>query len=51
VADWCNRLSEVWPWSPLSYTFTEAVTTIKAQELSDTISYAASELKQTSANR
>jgi hypothetical protein len=34
VADWCNRLAEVWPWPPLSSSFTEAVTTITTQELS-----------------
>jgi hypothetical protein len=28
VADWCSRLVEVWPWPPLSSSFTEAVTTI-----------------------
>jgi hypothetical protein len=28
VADWCNRLAEVWPWPPLSSSFTEALTTI-----------------------
>jgi hypothetical protein len=36
VADWCNRLSEVWPWPPLSSSFTEAVTTIIVRDLSDT---------------
>jgi hypothetical protein len=39
VTDWCNRLSEVWPWSPLSSSLTEAVTTIIAWELSDTTSH------------
>jgi hypothetical protein len=33
VADWCNRLAEVWPWPPLSSSFTEAVTTITVWEL------------------
>jgi hypothetical protein len=32
---------EVWPWPPLSSSFTGAVTTIKVQELSDTTSYIA----------
>jgi hypothetical protein len=36
VADWCHRLSEVWPWPPLSTFFTKAVTTITIWELSDT---------------
>jgi hypothetical protein len=31
----CIRLAEVWPWPPLSSSFTEAVTTITVQELSD----------------
>jgi hypothetical protein len=35
VADWCNRLVEVWPWPPLSSSFTELITTITVQELSD----------------
>jgi hypothetical protein len=26
VGDWCNRLSEVWPWVPLSSSFTKVVT-------------------------
>jgi hypothetical protein len=37
VADWCNRLPEVWPWPCLSSSFTEAVITV--WELSDTTSY------------
>jgi hypothetical protein len=28
VTDWCNRLAEMWPWPPLSSSFTEAFTTI-----------------------
>jgi hypothetical protein len=39
VADWCNRLVEVWPWHPLSSSFTETVTTITVWGLSDTTSY------------
>jgi hypothetical protein len=39
VADWCNRLAEVWTWPPLSSSFTEAVTTITVWELYDTTSY------------
>jgi hypothetical protein len=35
VADWCNRLAKVWPWPPLSSSFTKAVTTITVRELSD----------------
>jgi hypothetical protein len=38
VADWCNGLLEVWPWPPLSSSFTEAVTTVTVRELSDTTS-------------
>jgi hypothetical protein len=38
VADWCSRLSEVWPWPPL-WSFTEVVTTNTVRELSDTTSY------------
>jgi hypothetical protein len=37
VAGWCNRLAEVWPWPPLSSSFTEAVTTITVRELSGAI--------------
>jgi hypothetical protein len=33
MANWCNRLVEVWPWPPLSSSFTEAVTTITVREL------------------
>jgi hypothetical protein len=29
VSDWCNRLSEMWPWRPLSSSFTEAFTTVR----------------------
>jgi hypothetical protein len=36
VADWCNRLAEVWAWPPLSSSFTEAVTAITVWEISDT---------------
>jgi hypothetical protein len=36
VADWRNRLSEVWSWPPLSPSFTEAVTTKTVRELSNT---------------
>jgi hypothetical protein len=39
MADWCNRLSEVWRWPPLSSTFTETVTTITIWEFADTTSY------------
>jgi hypothetical protein len=39
VPHWCNRLSEVWPWPPLSSSFTEAVTTVTAKEISDTTLY------------
>jgi hypothetical protein len=39
VADWCNRLAELWRWLPLSSSFTEAVTTIIVRKLSDTTSY------------
>jgi hypothetical protein len=35
VADWCNRLAEVWPWPPLSSCFTKTVTITTVQELSD----------------
>jgi hypothetical protein len=28
MADWCNGLAEVWPWPPLSSSFTKALTTI-----------------------
>jgi hypothetical protein len=38
MADWCNRLVEVWPWPPLS-SFTEAVTTVMVWELSDSTFY------------
>jgi hypothetical protein len=38
VANWCNRLAEVWPWPPLS-SFTKAVTTIIVWELSNTTLY------------
>jgi hypothetical protein len=27
---WCNGLAVVWPWPPLSSSFTETVTTIKS---------------------
>jgi hypothetical protein len=36
VADWYNRLLEMWTWSPLSSSFTDAVTTITVREFSDT---------------
>jgi hypothetical protein len=39
VADWCNRLAKVWPWRPLSSSFTKAVTIVTGWELSDTTSY------------
>jgi hypothetical protein len=39
VADWCNRLAEVWPCLPLSFSFTKAVTRIRVRELSNTTSY------------
>jgi hypothetical protein len=34
VADWCNGLTEAWPWPPLS-SFTEGVTTITVREHPD----------------
>jgi hypothetical protein len=39
MADWCNRLAEVWPWPPFSSSFTAAVTRVIVRELSDTASY------------
>jgi hypothetical protein len=39
MVDWCNRLVEEWPWSPLSSSFTKAITTVTVRELSDTTSY------------
>jgi hypothetical protein len=39
MADWYNRLFEMWPWAPLSFSFTEAVTAVIVWELSDTTSY------------
>jgi hypothetical protein len=38
MADWCNRLAEVWPWHSLSSSLTKAVTTITVWELSDSTS-------------
>jgi hypothetical protein len=35
VADCCTRLAKVWPWPPLSSSFTTAVTTLTLWELSD----------------
>jgi hypothetical protein len=40
MADWCNRLAEVWPWPPISSSFTEAGTRVTVRELSDTTLYA-----------
>jgi hypothetical protein len=37
MADWCNKLAEVWPCPLPSSSFTEAVTTITVWELSDNI--------------
>jgi hypothetical protein len=39
MADWCNRLAEVWPWPPISSSFTEAVTVTTVRKLPDSTLY------------